>query len=85
MVAGPDQFASLRKDPSLRFSESGRALLQLLAANGIDDARWRWMMSGVPAHRYADIARAARICGEHWLNFAEQLERGSGMRARRAV
>ncbi|HJD83528.1 MAG TPA: ParB N-terminal domain-containing protein [Kitasatospora aureofaciens] len=85
VVAGPDQFASLRKDPSLRFSESGRALLQLLAANGIDDARWRWMMSGVPAHRYADIARAARICGEHWLNFAEQLERGSGMRARRAV
>lgn len=85
VVAGSKQFANLRKDPSLRFSEAGRALLQLLAANELDDERWRWLMSAVPAHRYADIARAARLCGERWLTFAEGLERGSGVRASRAV
>ncbi|MFI0811905.1 ParB N-terminal domain-containing protein [Streptomyces echinatus] len=86
VVAGPGRFANLRKDPSLRFSEAGRALLQLLAAaNELDDERWRWLMSAVPAHRHADIARAARLCGERWLTFAEELERGSGMRASRAV
>ncbi|WP_052070274.1 hypothetical protein [Streptacidiphilus albus] len=41
-------------------------------------------MSAVPAHRYADIARAARQCGERWLSFAEGLERGSGMRSSRS-
>lgn len=84
VISGTRQFANLRKDPSLRFSEAGRALLLLLVANELDDERWRWLMSAVPAHRYADIARAARQCGEHWLSFAEGLERGSGMRAGRA-
>ncbi|MGW1055882.1 hypothetical protein [Streptomyces sp. NPDC002521] len=85
VTAATGQFANLRKDPSLRFSEAGRALLQLLAANELDDERWRWLMSAVPAHRHADIARTARLCGERWLSFAEGLERGSGMRASRAV
>ncbi|MEU8552099.1 ParB/RepB/Spo0J family partition protein [Streptomyces roseoverticillatus] len=84
-AAGTGQFTNLRKDPSLRFSETGRALLQLLAANDLDDERWRRLMKGVPAHRNADIARAARLCGERWLSFAEGLERGSGIRTSRAV
>ncbi|MFE4870394.1 ParB/RepB/Spo0J family partition protein [Streptomyces sp. NPDC056682] len=85
VIQGTGQFANLRKDPSLRFSEAGRALLQLLAANELGDERWRWLMSAVPAHRYGDIARAARLCGERWLSFAEELERGSGMSTGRAV
>ena len=84
MLSGAGQFANLRKDPALRFSEAGRALLQLLATNALDDEKWRWLMSAVPAHRYADIARAARQCGERWLSFAEGLERGSGMRSSRS-
>ncbi|MGW8328543.1 ParB/RepB/Spo0J family partition protein [Streptomyces sp. NPDC055897] len=85
VAAGTGQFANLRKDPSLRFSEAGRALLQLLAASELDDERWRWLMSAVPAHRHADIARGARLCSERWQSFAEELERGSGMRVSRAV
>ena len=79
MLSGAGQFANLCKDPALRFSEAGRALLHLLAANALDDEKWRCLMSAVPAHRYADIARAARQCGERWLSFAEGLERSGGL------
>ncbi|WP_424890355.1 ParB N-terminal domain-containing protein [Streptomyces sp. XH2] len=85
VIQATGQFANLRRDPSLRFSEAGRVLLQLLVANELDDERWRWLMRAVPAHRYADIAQAARLCGDRWLSFAEALEHGSGVRAGRAV
>ncbi|MFJ8621285.1 ParB N-terminal domain-containing protein [Kitasatospora sp. NPDC093550] len=79
-IPGGGQLVNLRKDPSLRFSEAGRALLHLLAASTLDDERRRWLMAAVPPHRYADIARVARECGERWLSFADGLERGNGAR-----
>lgn len=85
LISDAGRLVNLRKDPSLRFSEAGRALLQLLAANALDEEKWRWLMGAVPEHRYADIARAARHCGERWLGFAEGLEGGSGARTGRAV
>lgn len=84
-VSDAERFAKLRKDPSLRFSEAGRALLQLLSTNALDDEKWRWLVSAVPEHRHADIARAARRCGERWLTFADGLEHGGGVRRGRAV
>lgn len=84
-VSDTDRFANLRKDPSLRFSEAGRTLLQLLSSNVLDDEKWRWLMSAVPEHRHADIARAARRCGERWLSFADGLEHGGAVRDGRAV
>ncbi|GHH24587.1 hypothetical protein GCM10018792_62320 [Streptomyces rubradiris] len=85
LISGAGRLGNLRQDPSLRFSEAGRALLQLLAANALDDEKWRWLMGAVPEHRYADIARAARYCGERWLSFAEGLEHGGAARPGRAV
>ncbi|MFE2763733.1 ParB/RepB/Spo0J family partition protein [Streptomyces halstedii] len=84
-ITGAGQFVNLRKDPSLRFSEAGRMLLQLLSTGGFDEERWSWLMDAVPAHRYTDVARVARQCGEQWLAFAEELEGGGGVRASRAV
>ncbi|MFF2012633.1 ParB/RepB/Spo0J family partition protein [Streptomyces sp. NPDC058195] len=84
-VSDTERFVNLRKDPSLRFSEAGRALLQLLSTNALDEERWRWLMGAVPEHRNADIARAARRCGERWLTFAEGLEHGGGARRGRAM
>ncbi|MFJ5033085.1 ParB N-terminal domain-containing protein [Streptomyces sp. NPDC088560] len=85
LISDAGRLVNLRKDPSLRFSEAGRALLQLLATNALDDEKWRWLMGAVPEHRNADIARAARHCGERWLSFAEGLEHGGGARTGRAV
>ncbi|MFI1971849.1 ParB/RepB/Spo0J family partition protein [Streptomyces cinnamoneus] len=67
----------LRKDPSLRFSESGRTLLQLLSVHAMGGERWRRLLESVPAHRRTTVAQAARHCAESWLRFAIELERRS--------
>ncbi|MFJ2743720.1 ParB N-terminal domain-containing protein [Streptomyces sp. NPDC087440] len=85
LVSDAGRLANLARDPSLRFSEGGRALLQLLAPNALDDEKWKWLMGAVPEHRYADIARAARHCGERWISFAEGLEHGNSAPTGRAV
>ncbi|MEV4443544.1 hypothetical protein AB0K09_32045, partial [Streptomyces sp. NPDC049577] len=73
--AGPLPLPSLRKDPSLRFSEGGRALLHLLSVNAMGGERWRGLLDSVPAHRRKMVAQAARHCAETWLRFALELER----------
>ncbi|TGG74773.1 hypothetical protein D8771_34865 [Streptomyces albus] len=65
---------SLRNDPSLRFSESGRVLLRLLDVYALDPRDWARLSGDVPAHRAADIAQLARECGRMWQNFAVAVE-----------
>ncbi|MFI9203896.1 ParB N-terminal domain-containing protein [Streptomyces sp. NPDC053048] len=67
--------AAMRRDPSLRFSESGRMLLRLLSFRSLDGDKLRWLVDSVPPHRTADVARAARRCAEQWLTFAREVER----------
>jgi ParB-like chromosome segregation protein Spo0J len=66
--------ARMRRDPSLRMSQTGRTLLYLLGTHLLTDEQRRAMIAGVPAHRTADVARAARLCAERWLQFAVDLE-----------
>ncbi|MEU6918491.1 ParB N-terminal domain-containing protein [Streptomyces olindensis] len=72
--AGHEVARSLRKDPSLRFSEAGRTLLRLWSAHAMDAGQWQWLADSVPAHRLPDAAWAARRCAEIWLRFARDLE-----------
>ena len=66
----------LRKDPSLRLTEAGRALLQILSVPLLlQGDRTQEFVEAVPGHRTASVVRAARGCAERWLAFAEQLER----------
>ncbi len=68
--------AQLRKDPSLRLTEAGRALLQILSVPLLlQGDRTQHFVEAVPGHRTASVVRAARGCAERWLAFAEQLER----------
>ncbi|MFI9201529.1 ParB/RepB/Spo0J family partition protein [Streptomyces sp. NPDC053048] len=69
---------TLRTDPSLRFTEGGRALLHLLSAHAMGGERWRGLLDAVPAHRRAAVAQAARHSAEAWLRFAGELERRTG-------
>ncbi|MCX5418138.1 ParB/RepB/Spo0J family partition protein [Streptomyces sp. NBC_00078] len=65
----------LRKDPSLRLTEAGRALLQMLSVPLVlqgDTARQ--FVEAVPGHRTASVVQVARGCAKRWLEFAEQLE-----------
>ncbi|CAG6397100.1 ParB N-terminal domain-containing protein [Streptomyces cocklensis] len=66
--------ARMRRDPSLRMSQAGRELLHLLASHLLTDEQRQGLAAGVPAHRAADVANAARLCADRWLQFASDLE-----------
>ncbi|GHF28928.1 hypothetical protein GCM10010218_07600 [Streptomyces mashuensis] len=74
-AVGEPPLRRLRSDPSLRLTEGGRALLQLLSAHAISGDRWRRLLDAVPDHRRSTVAQAARLCAESWLRFAVELER----------
>jgi hypothetical protein len=65
---------SLKKDPSLRFSEAGRALLRLLDTNTIDAEQWAQIVDNLPAHCANTVLCLARDCAETWQTFVKELE-----------
>jgi ParB-like chromosome segregation protein Spo0J len=69
---------SLRSDPSLRFSDGGRALLRLLDISVLDQGEWARLTENVPAHRADSIARLARECSRSWQKFATSVEQRQG-------
>jgi ParB-like chromosome segregation protein Spo0J len=65
---------SLRNDPALRYNETGRALLRLLALHTMSSADWEQLISAVPLHRAQAVTQVARSCSEAWQEFATRLE-----------
>jgi ParB-like chromosome segregation protein Spo0J len=65
---------SLRNDPSLRYNETGRALLRLLALHAMSPADWEQLIGAVPLHRAQAVAQVARSVAEAWQEFAARLE-----------
>ena len=65
---------SLRNDPALRYNETGRALLRLLALHTMSPADWEQLISAVPLHRAQAVAQVAQSCSEAWQEFATRLE-----------
>lgn len=65
----------LRADPSLRFTETGRALLRLMEAHAVGTGRWESIAGGVPAHCRSTVAAVAGEFARAWHSIAEQLER----------
>jgi ParB-like chromosome segregation protein Spo0J len=64
----------LRLDPSLRYTDSGRALLRWLSPPRlIDLTDLRHVIDVVPAHCRTDVTRIARACAQAWAEFAEEL------------
>ncbi|WP_338930409.1 hypothetical protein WEB32_00330 [Streptomyces netropsis] len=64
---------SLRRDPSLRFSEAGRKLLRLLTANSMPRESWEQLAAAVPAHRRDACASLAREHARRWAAFSALL------------
>jgi hypothetical protein len=72
----PGEFVGLlARDPSLRFSESGRVLLRFLGCITVDDKQWEEMVRHVPAHQRDIVVQLAKECAIAWRGFAERLER----------
>ncbi|MFI5843302.1 transcriptional regulator protein [Catenuloplanes sp. NPDC051500] len=67
----------LRSDPSLRFTEHGRALLRWLTPRVSGPHGWSQFDGQVPPHSHYALADLARACAREWLEFAERLEEGA--------
>lgn len=66
--------ATLRHDPSLRFSEVGRNTLRWLHQHIVDTEDLENLGRGLPDHWAPVVAGVARSCAEEWNRFAEHLE-----------
>jgi ParB-like chromosome segregation protein Spo0J len=69
-----DVLRKLSKDPSLRFTDSGRELLRLLFAHGRGPGGWQKFLGRIPPHSSYLVAKLARAYADEWLRFAAQLE-----------
>ncbi|GHG51853.1 ParB N-terminal domain-containing protein [Streptomyces griseocarneus] len=68
----------LSRDPSVRLTEDGRALLRWLNVVAVQGQDWERLLGNIPPHRVGVIAELARGCAEIWQQVAEQLERSGG-------
>jgi ParB-like chromosome segregation protein Spo0J len=67
--------AGLRNDPSLRFTETGRAFLRWLLERAPGPSGWSQVVPTIPPHCMYVLATVARQCAEEWLELAEHLDR----------
>jgi hypothetical protein len=74
---GPDRaqlLENLNKDPSLRYTESGRLLLRALFVGSSGPPAPR-LLDSLPPHCAYTLRALARVCAREWLDFAAHLER----------
>lgn len=67
--------AKLMNDPSLKYSEGGRAFIRWMALYAAHANEWRRYIDAVPAHWMKDISLAADGVREEWAEFVDQLKR----------
>jgi ParB-like chromosome segregation protein Spo0J len=65
---------NLRRDPSLRYTESGRAILRWLDRRLIGSGEYENLVDGIPPHCLPVIARLARHCALEWKDLTDQLD-----------
>jgi ParB-like nuclease domain len=65
---------NLSRDPSLRFTERGRTLLEWLAARAAGPSGLDALVDAVPEHSVYVVACLARMCADEWLEAARRLE-----------
>ena len=67
--------ANLRRDPSIRFTDSGRTLLRWIDVRAGATDGWRSVLLAVPPHCAYMIADLACVIADQWLDIADQLRR----------
>lgn len=74
-------FDVLRRDPSLRFSESGRSVLRMLDACALVARDRRGIAASVPPHCKDSLAQLAHGYADLWQLLADDLENGQAGQA----
>jgi hypothetical protein len=64
----------LRADPSLRFTEAGRAVLQVFGSHSVAGGGWRRLSDGVPPYWAPSLAERAHELASAWQQFAAHLD-----------
>lgn len=64
----------IQRDPSLRFSESGRSLLRLLEKLALGPSELASLVGAISPHCVYLIAEFAHSCADEWLQFAHGLQ-----------
>lgn len=64
----------LKSDPSLRFTESGRATLRWTLSRAVLPGEWSEHFNNVPTHCAYLLATVARQCANQWLQIADDLD-----------
>ncbi|XVS62689.1 ParB N-terminal domain-containing protein [Actinosynnema sp. CA-299493] len=65
----------LSRDPSLRFREGGRVLINKLLGQALTTVERDLVVEAVPSHRVALVVDLARAAAAMWLDFAMEVER----------
>jgi hypothetical protein len=65
---------SLRRNPSLRLSQSGRRLLGLLAERSVVDSALDEVVAAVPVHCAEAVVELMRHNADEWLRLAREVE-----------
>jgi ParB-like chromosome segregation protein Spo0J len=67
----------LCRDPSLRYTDAGKALLRWLLPQAEMLGRWREATNAVPPHCGVMVAKVAAECARRWSEMAKELDRRS--------
>jgi ParB-like chromosome segregation protein Spo0J len=65
--------AKLTSDPSLRYTDGGRAFLRWMAQHAMQADEWREFADAVPQRWLKDVWQLANTMSNEWREFAEQL------------
>jgi hypothetical protein len=65
----------LKRDPSLRFNDSGREFLRLLQLQCTALGKWPQLAENLPSHCIAVVMQFARQCAEEWDAAARSLQK----------
>jgi ParB-like chromosome segregation protein Spo0J len=69
----PELFPKLAGDPSLRYTEGGRAFIRWMTAHLSNPNQWREFADSIPAHWVPEISTMAEHASEEWSGFARHL------------
>lgn len=68
----------LVNDPSLKYSDGGRAFVSWMLTHVVDAREWQKFVETVPGHWLQHLSQIAGRVGQEWLDFAEELHRRHG-------
>jgi ParB-like chromosome segregation protein Spo0J len=68
----------LANDPSLKYTDAGRAFVGWMVMHVVDEREWRSFVDTIPVHWLQHLSLIAGRVGEEWLEFAAELQRRQG-------